>query len=99
MGANLDSIRVATVPGDSIKTPSNEGNLVLADTDCQHVEADGVCVIMFNDAPLVMFVSADVDSRKICVRSDNKLHEPQLAAEIELTICGRVQACLPLLEH
>lgn len=54
---------------------------------------------MFNDAPLVMCLSADVGAHKICMCSDNKMHGPQLAAETELTICGRVQAWLTLQEH
>lgn len=99
LGANLESVRAVTVVGDSMSPTINEGDLAFVDTACRHFETEGIYIVVFNDALLIKRLSADFATRKIRVRSDNDKHEAQLAAENELTICGRVQAWLTLRER
>lgn len=99
LGTNLDAMRALAVAGDSMSPTINEGDLVFVDTNCRHFEADGIYVIVFNEALLIKRLSADFATRRIHVRSDNERHGPQLAAEHELTICGRVKSWLALREH
>ena len=82
------------VAGDSMIATIGESDLAFVDTGYRRFETDGIDVIMFNEAPLFKPLSADVASRKIRIHSDNDTHDPQLAAEYELTICSQGQVCL-----
>lgn len=98
LGGRLEHIRALPVSGDSMSPTINDGDLAFVDTSCTHFAADGVYVIVFNDALLIKRLSADLASRKIRVKSDNALHEPQLVPEEGLTICGRVKSWLSIKE-
>ncbi|ABM40224.1 putative phage repressor (plasmid) [Polaromonas naphthalenivorans CJ2] len=99
LGVQLDSVRAVTVAGDGMSPTINEGDLAFIDADCRRFETDGIYVVLFNEAVMTKRLSADFATRKIHVRSDNDKHDPQLVAQNELTICGRVLAWLTLREH
>lgn len=99
LGSNLDNVRALPVKGDSMSPTINEGDLVFVDIACRHFEAEGIYVLVFNRALLIKRLSADHAKRRIRILSDNASHEPQLATEDELTICGRVKAWLAMKEY
>jgi len=48
---------------------------------------------------LIKRPSADIETKCICIGSDNAEHEPQVCAEEDLTICGRAKAWLAMKEY
>lgn len=96
LGHNLDGVRALPVAGDSMSPTINEGDLAFVDTRCTRFEAEGIYVIVFNNALLIKRLSADLTTRRIEVKSDNEQHKTQLVTEDDLTICGRVKAWLAL---
>jgi SOS-response transcriptional repressor LexA len=94
LGHNLEHVRALPVSGDSMIPTLNEGDLAFVDTSCKRFEAEGIYVIVFNNALLIKRLTADLATQHIRVQSDNALHSTQQMREDELTICGRVKAWL-----
>ncbi len=91
---SLEHVRALPVAGDSMSPTINEGDLVFVDTSHKRFEAEGIYVIVYNNALLIKRLSADLATQRIRVQSDNAAHSTQQVSEDALSICGRVKAWL-----
>lgn len=96
LGSQVERIRALPVQGDSMSPTINEGDLAFVDVGCTHFDAEGIYIVVFNQALLIKRLSADFSSGRIKIQSDNGRHETQFAREEDLTICGRVKAWLAI---
>ena len=93
LGMSPDHSAVISVIGDSMEPYLFNGDLILVDTQVDHVVNNAVYVLQNDGALLVKRIQKKVDGTVI-VKSDNKAYDPEVftgdSAAAQLRIVGRV---------
>lgn len=94
--SNPDNLRILPARGDSMAPTIQDGDLLFVDTGVTHFDEEGIYVIVWAGALLVKRLTADYDSRRIEIRSDNAVAYPSKLVPPErmdeLSIRGKVRS-------
>lgn len=90
-----DSLMYSSISSNSagFRVPTEAGVTISQST------TGDIYAIIFSYAPMIKRPSADIETKCICIRSNNAQHEPQVCAAEDLTLCGRAKARLAVKEY